>query len=184
MPENTRRHRLSIAGTAIMAALLSTVAAPAWADDGSDGATEVCWIEAETALSHCYPDEEAMNADFIENYGGLPIVEGSPQAHLAARGTTASVSSLYTIARLYTDINYGGLIYPANALTSTGGADGNPTADPSFSPNDAISSLRSYWGCETTLYANTSYGSVLGTWVNNSNLGSASDRMSSYKVRA
>jgi len=183
-PNATQRYRILIAGTAIVAGLLTTAAAPAWADDSDKAANQVCWIEAETGAAHCYSDQAAMQADLIENYGGLPIEEGTARAQLAARGaSTAAVK--YLIAALYPDISYGGTYIPVYGSTSTWCPDGNSTNVASMtSGNDTISSVKAFFGCRAYLFDNVNYGSQLGAWTTNSNLGIYSDRTSSYKIRA
>jgi hypothetical protein len=181
MPDNTRRHQVLIAGTAIVTAILLSIGAPALADDGGKTDPPPCFIQAETGTTHCFADEAEMEAAMIEIYGSLPL---DPDAGFASRSAVAAASSVY-IARFYSDASYGGSILPVTAPSSTFCTAGG-VAQASSMPsgwNNVISSLRVYNGCVASLYDSTGYGSFLGTYsTSTSNLGSDNDKTSSYQV--
>jgi hypothetical protein len=172
MFKNPQRTTALTTALLLTTAILTSASAPAWADGNDKNDASTCWIQANTGVTQCFTDEETMDAAIVEQIGALPIEQGS----LQARSSFASVALVqYTIARLYENASYGGDFLVATATSSTFCADGGVVSVGTMPSgwNDRVSSVRSYWGCQTTLYTNSSAGS----------LGTMNDKTSSYKVK-
>ena len=182
MFNNPQRTTALTAAMLLTTAILMSAAAPAWAGGNDKNDASTCWIQADTGVTQCFADEQAMDAAIIEQIGALPIEQGS----LQARSSFASIALVqYTIARLYEDASYGGDFLFVSATSTTFCADGGVVSTTPMQSgwNDRVSSVRSYWGCQTTLYTNAGFGGTAVTYSSAGSLGTMNDKASSYRVK-
>jgi hypothetical protein len=149
-------------------AIIGTTAAPAWADAGT-----VCWADADTAITQCFADEEALAAAVYEQTGTVLLDEGQ-----SARGLLTT----YVLARLYTDAGYSGSALLVTSTNSALCATSSVSANLTGAWNDVVSSFHSYFSCTTHLFENTGGGGAAVSGADLSSLGVMNDRASSYRV--
>ncbi|HEV7742869.1 MAG TPA: peptidase inhibitor family I36 protein [Pseudolysinimonas sp.] len=182
----SQRFTAMLAATLLTTAVFASAASPALASTNDRTDARTCWIQADTGETQCFADESAMDAAIVEELGALPVEEGSVQARMGSTPVGAVAAVQYTIARLYADASYGGDFLFVSAASSTFCADGGVYAASAMPTgwNDRVSSVRSYWGCQTTLYTNAAFAGTSAVYSSSAALGTMNDKTSSYKVKS
>jgi hypothetical protein len=180
MIRERHRYKALFAATLFTTVLLTSTAAPAWADDRNKPGG-ACWVQAETGVTSCFADEAALESAVLRETGTLPVEEGSLQARTSGG---VSAAAQYALARLYEDTFHGGDYVLVTGPTSTYCVDGFQVQASSMPAgfNDVVSSVRSYFGCQTRLYQNASYGGSSATFYSPTSLGGMNNIASSYRV--
>lgn len=173
-----RRYNLVVA-TLFATAILTATATPAWAEE-ADAGGDVCWMPVQTGITQCFADEAAMAEAIFEQTGTVLVEPGSAQAR-SAGGVVALAS--YTVAKLYENASYGGGFLTVSAPSTSYCTTSSISVTPMASGwNDRVSSVQSFYGCQTRLFTNTGYGGTAGTYTNAASLGAMNDVTSSYRV--
>lgn len=176
------RHLPTRLALTLPAVVLATtaLAAPARAD----APDQACWTDLDTGAVTCF-DASLDPATAIAELTGRPVVAepNEPGSGVAARPQgTAGVQEVYLLVTVYDDTSFGGasMTYSTSNSSICASAYGFPSLG---DWNDRIESYQGYNACNSYLYRDINYGTLIYGPINTAaNIGAARNQASSLII--